>query len=70
MRLTLRIEAFNLTNNPNILGRAQTIYGDTGTPNATFGQVVTVANGATVALPALANIDTPRMFQFQARFSF
>jgi hypothetical protein len=70
MRLTLRLEGFNLTNNPNILGRAQTFYGDTGTPNPTFGQLVTVANGATVALPGLANIDTPRMLQIQARFSF
>lgn len=70
MRLTLRLEAFNLTNNPNVLGRAQTVYGDTGTPNPTFGQVVTAPAGATFALPALANIDTPRMFQFQARFSF
>jgi outer membrane receptor protein involved in Fe transport len=69
-RLTLRLEAFNLTNNPNVLGRAQTVYGDTGAANPTFGQLATVANGATIALPALANIDTPRMFQVQARFSF
>ena len=70
MRLTLRIEGFNLTNNPNVLGRAQTIYGDTGTPGSSFGQVVTAPAGATIALPALANIDPTRMFQLQARFSF
>jgi outer membrane receptor protein involved in Fe transport len=69
MRLTLRLEGFNLTNNPSVLGRAQTAYGDTGTANPTFGQLVT-ANGVTIALPGLANIDTPRMFQVQARFSF
>ena len=53
----------------NILGRAQTIYGDTTTVNNTFGQLVAVGT-ATNALPALANIDPPRFFQFQARFSF
>ena len=33
--LLLRMEAFNLTNHANILGRAQTTYGDTGTVNST-----------------------------------
>jgi hypothetical protein len=65
----LRVEGFNLFNHANILGRAQTTYGDTGTANPTFGQVV-AAGTATNALPALANIDPPRMFQFQVRFSF
>ena len=47
-----------------MLGRAITTYGDTGTPNAAFGQLVNVGS-ATKALPALANIDPPRMFQLQ-----
>jgi Carboxypeptidase regulatory-like domain/TonB dependent receptor-like, beta-barrel len=67
--LLLRMEGFNLLNHANILGRAQTTYGDTTTVNPTFGQVVAVGT-ATNALPALANIDPPRMFQFQVRFMF
>jgi acetyltransferase-like isoleucine patch superfamily enzyme len=67
--ILLRAECFNLFNHANILGRAQTTYGDTGTPNATFGQLVSVGS-ATNAIPALANIDPARMFQFQARFLF
>ena len=65
----LRLEGFNLLNHANILGRAQTTYGDTATVNPTFGQVVAAATAAN-ALPALANIDPPRMFQFQVRFAF
>jgi hypothetical protein len=65
----LRLEAFNLFNHANMLGRAQTIYGDTATPNATFGQIVAAGTAAN-ALPALANIDPPRMVQFQVRFTF
>jgi hypothetical protein len=67
--ILLRLEGFNLFNHGNILGRAQTTYGDLATVNSTFGQLVS-AGTATNALPALANIDPPRMFQFQARFSF
>ena len=67
--VVLRLEGFNIFNHANILGRAQTTYGDTGTPNTTFGQLVSVGT-ATNALPAIANIDPPRMFQFQARFLF
>ena len=67
--LLLRVEGFNLFNHGNLLGRAQTIYGDTGTPNATFGQLVAVGS-ATNALPGLANIDPPRMFQLQVRYLF
>ena len=67
--LLLRLEGFNLFNHANILGRAQTTFGDTGTANPTFGQVVAVGT-ATNALPALANIDPPRMFQLVARFQF
>jgi hypothetical protein len=37
--------------------------------NPTFGQLVAVGT-ATNAIPALANIDPPRMFQFQVRFTF
>ncbi len=65
----LRAEGFNLFNHGNFLGRGQTVYGDTGTANPTFGQFV-VAGAATNAIPAFANIDPPRMFQLQARFIF
>ena len=65
----LRLEGFNLFNHANILGRAQTTFGDTTTPNPTFGQLVAVGTAAN-AIPALANIDPPRMFQFQVRFLF
>src|SRR4051794_15222866 len=65
----LRLEGFNLFNHGNLLGRAQTIYGDTATPNPTFGQVV-AAGTATNALPALANIDPPRTLPFQVRYQF
>ena len=68
--ILLRVEGFNLFNHGKILGRAQTTYGDTATINPTFGQVASVAAGATNAIPALANIDPPRMFQFQVRFLF
>ena len=68
--ILLRLEGFNLFNHGNILGRAQTTYGDTATVNPTFGQVVAVTNTQTNALPALANIDPPRMFQLQVRLQF
>lgn len=67
--LLLRLEGFNVFNHGNYLGRGQTIYGDTTTPNTTFGQLVAVGT-ATNALPAFANVDPPRMFQLQARFIF
>jgi hypothetical protein len=67
--ILLRLEGFNLFNHGNYLGRAQTVYGDTGTPNPTFGQLVAVGT-ATTAIPAFANIDPPRMFQLQVRFIF
>ena len=67
--MLLRLEGFNLFNHGNILGRAQTIYGDTATANTTFGQLV-AAGTATNAIPSLANIDPPRMFQLQVKFSF
>src|SRR6185369_6307314 len=65
----LRLEGFNLLNHGNYLGRAQTIYGDTATPNPTFGQLAAVGN-ATNAQPAFANIDPPRMYQIQVRYVF
>jgi len=67
--ILLRVEGFNLFNHGNLLGRAQTTYGDAATVNSTFGQLVAVGT-ATNALPSLANIDPPRMFQFQVRYSF
>jgi hypothetical protein len=67
--ILLRLEGFNLFNHANILGRAQTTYGDLAAVNTTFGQVVAPGTAAN-ALPALANIDPPRMFQFQVRFTF
>ena len=67
--VVLRLEGFNVLNHGNYLGRGQTIYGDTGTPNPTFGQLV-AAGSATNALPAFANVDPPRMFQMQVRFIF
>jgi hypothetical protein len=65
----LRAEGFNLLNHGNLLGRAQTTYGNTDTVNPTFGQLVAVG-AASNALPSLANIDPPRMFQLQVRYLF
>jgi len=65
----LRLEGFNIFNHANILGRAQTTYGDGTAPNSTFGQVVSAGTSAN-ALPSLANIDPPRMFQLQVRLLF
>jgi outer membrane receptor protein involved in Fe transport len=67
--ILLRVEGFNLFNHGNLLGRAQTQYGDTVTPNPTFGQLVSVGTTSN-ALPALANIDPPRMLQLQVRVQF
>ena len=67
--LLVRLEGFNLFNHANILGRAQTIYGDAAAPTPTYGQLV-AAGSASNALPALANIDPPRMLQLQARYLF
>jgi hypothetical protein len=65
----LRVEGFNLLNHGNYLGRGQTVYGDTLTPNPTFGQLV-AAGTTTNAIPAFANVDPPRMFQLQVRYVF
>ena len=70
--IVLRVEGFNLFNHANMLfhGGSSSVYGDTGTPLPTFGQFATVPAGQTVAIPAFANIDPPRMVQFQVRFLF
>jgi hypothetical protein len=67
--ILLRLEGFNLFNHGNYLGRGQTVYGDTGAVNTTFGQLV-AAGTSTNAIPAFANVDPPRMFQLQVRFIF
>ena len=67
--ILLRLEGFNLLNHGNFLGRAQTIFGDSASPNSSFGQLVAVGTTAN-AIPAFANIDPPRMFQLQLRFIF
>ncbi len=67
--VVLRLEGFNLLNHGNYLGRGQQTYGNGTTPSATFGQLVNANNTAT-ALPAFANVDPPRMFQAQVRFTF
>src|ERR1041384_5345694 len=67
--ILVRLEGFNIFNHGNYLGRGQTIYGDTGIANPTFGQLVAVGT-ATNAIPAFANVDPPRMFQLQVRFIF
>lgn len=70
--LTLKLEGFNIFNNANMLGRGVTVFGNAAAPNADFGWFTNQFTDAarTAALPAFANIDPPRMFQFQARFSF
>jgi hypothetical protein len=67
--IVLRLEGFNMFNHGNYLGRGQTVYGDTGTANPTFGQLAAVGTAAN-AIPAFANVDPPRMFQLQLRFTF
>jgi hypothetical protein len=66
----IRLEGFNLFNHGNFLGRGNTTYGDLPTAAPTFGQFVAGVGTATNAIPAFANIDPPRMFQIQARFTF
>jgi len=74
--LTLRLEGFNITNHANLLGRGVTVYGNatTGIANSDFGwftnQFTTAPGNRVNGIPAFANIDPPRMFQLQARFSF
>ena len=68
--LLLRLEGYNLFNHGNFLARGVTVYGDTTTPAPTFGQFVGGVGTTTNAIPAFANIDPPRVFQVQARFTF
>jgi hypothetical protein len=68
--LLLRLEGFNLFNHGNFLGRGVTTYGDGPVAAPTFGQFVGGVGTTTNAIPAFANIDPPRMFQFQARLIF
>ena len=68
--LAVRLEGFNLFNHGNFLGRGVTTYGDTAVAAPTFGQFVGGVGTATNAIPAFANIDPPRVFQVQARFTF
>ena len=68
--ILLRLEGFNLFNHGNFLGRGVTVYGDAAVAAPTFGQFVGGVGTATNAIPAFANIDPPRMFQLQARFTF
>ena len=66
----LRLEGFNLFNHGNFLARGVTTYGDGPVAAPTFGQFVGGVGTTTNAIPAFANIDPPRMFQFQARLIF
>jgi len=70
MSILLRLEGFNLFNHGNFLGRGVTTYGDALAAAPTFGQFVGGVGTTTNAIPAFANIDPPRMFQLQARFTF
>lgn len=67
--VVLRVEGFNLFNHANILGRGQDTYGDEAEPDPTFGQAAAVGS-STNALPGLADIEPPRMVQFQVRIQF
>ncbi|HZS48762.1 MAG TPA: hypothetical protein VFC63_27060, partial [Blastocatellia bacterium] len=69
--ILLRLEGFNLFNHANMLGRGVTVYGDGTSPLSTFGEFASgVGATTTTAIPAFANIDPPRMFQLQLRFTF
>ncbi|HEX6716039.1 MAG TPA: TonB-dependent receptor [Pyrinomonadaceae bacterium] len=68
--ILLRLEGFNLFNHGNFLGRGVTVFGQGNVAVPTFGQFVGGVGTATNAIPAFANIDPPRMFQLQARFTF
>ena len=67
--LQFRAEFYNLFNHANILGRGQDTYGDEAEPDPTFGQAAAVGS-STNALPGLADIEPPRMVQFQVRIQF
>ena len=68
--ILLRLEGFNLFNHgEHPRPRADDLRRHRRRSNPTFGQFV-AAGTATNALPAFANIDPPRMFQFQIRYQF
>jgi len=66
------LEGFNIFNHGNYLGRGVTTYGNDAAAASTFGWLVpaTAIGADGHAIPAFANIDPPRMFQLQARFTF
>ena len=70
MALLLRLEGFNIFNHANMLARGVTVYGNGAVANSDFGVFVGGVGTSQTALPAFANIDPPRMFQLQARFTF
>jgi outer membrane receptor protein involved in Fe transport len=59
MAVSLRAEAFNLTNHNNIYGR-NGVFGNTASPSASLG----------APLGGISNVDPGRELQFQLRFSF
>ena len=68
--ILVRLEGFNLFNHGNFLGRGVTTWGPNAAPASTFGQFAAGVGTSANAIPAFANIDPPRMLQFQARFVF
>jgi hypothetical protein len=68
--ILLRLEGFNLFNHGNFLGRGVTVFGPGQVAVPTFGQFVGAVGTSPNAIPAFANIDPPRTFQVQARFTF
>ena len=68
--ILLRLEGFNLFNHGNFLGRGVTVFGTGQVAVPTFGQFVGAVGTSPNAIPAFANIDPPRTFQIQARFTF
>jgi len=68
--ILLRLEGFNLFNHGNFLGRGVTVFGPGQVAVPTFGQFVGAVGTSPNAIPAFANIDPPRAFQVQARFTF
>jgi hypothetical protein len=59
MAVSLRAEAFNLTNHNNIYGR-NGVFGNNASPSASLG----------APLGGISNVDPGRELQFQLRFSF
>jgi hypothetical protein len=68
--ILIRLEGFNLFNHGNFLGRGVTVFGTGQVAVPTFGQFVGAVGTSPNAIPAFANIDPPRAFQVQARFTF